>query len=109
MTYEEFFETEDVTINDVRDIVLEHMLEVGRQYWIDGFGFIKRNPFAMEICESDEFTLFLIEMYMKGYIALENLIKVIRNEIRFRPATVYGENMNETLKMLMYLKEKGVR
>ena len=108
MTYEEFFETEDVTINDVHDIVLEHMLEVQRQYWT-GEDSVKRGRFLGEIFESDEFTLFLIELYVDGHITFDNLKRRITQEICSNTQTYYSENMSANLKMLRYLKEKGVR
>lgn len=107
MTYEEFFETEDATIEDVRDILLEHMLKVEREYWTgDKYTRLNRNTRA--VCDALKRALLLLSYHNEGCINSEELINCITTE-RFRNQhNAYGEIMRQVLEMVKHIIAGGV-
>ena len=107
MKYEEFFKKEDATIEDVRDILLEHMLKVEREYWT-GDEYTRLNQNTRAVCNALKRALLLLYHYNEGCISIGDLASCVASE-RFRNRhNSYGEIMRQVLEMVRHLITGGV-
>ena len=107
MTYEEFFKKEEATIEDVRDILLEHMLKVEREYRT-GDEYTRLNQNTLAVCDALMRALLLLYHYKEGYISIEDLARCVASEHFRNRHNAYGEIMRQVLEMVRHLITGGV-